>query len=53
MNSGNISNEEKTKQKFKIDNLKINIIFKQIVNYIKKTKFLEIIRHNKKLQITH
>ena len=50
MNSGNISNEEKTKQKFEIDNLKSNIVFKQIVNYIKKTKFLEIMRHNKKLQ---
>ena len=53
MNSGNISKDEKLKRiksKVKLDNLKSDFFFKRIFYCMKKNKYLNIIKYNKKLQ---
>ena len=53
MNSGNISKDEKfekIKNKYYFDCLKSDFILKKIFINLKRTKLLEIVNHNKKLQ---
>ena len=50
MNSGNTINKEKIKQKLGLEKIKNNFILKKIFGYVKKIKYMEIIKYNKKLQ---
>ena len=53
MNSGNISNESKSrnkKTKDQFEKLRSNVILRKIFNIIEKNKLLMIVKYNKKIQ---